>query len=347
LPPAVPPSTEVRLSETNLDECIGIDRGLLGFGPVNWNGNTLLEGVTCQSPNTANIQFDINNDGSKNLLTGFNDWNNLKYSLAAIASAGSSGSVPVTDEADPETIRQSRVFMGALLTPGVVVEKTGPATALPGELLTYTTDILNQGRGPALNAALTDTGPDGNKQQDDLGAVVVGGVVTRASNFTVPDDACPGDFTGASASVAFKDFVGNQLTASGAAPLQILDVIPPTLTATVTPATLWPPNHKFQNVTVAITVTDNCDANSKVTLISVVSNEPETGFLGNGDQGPDIQGAAIGTDDRAFALRSERGTGGQNTGRVYTITYRATDISGNKTDKEVKVTVPTNGSGIP
>lgn len=84
--------------------------------------------------------------------------------------------MPVTDEADPETIRQSREFMATLLAPGVVVEKTGPATALPGELLTYTTDILNQGRGPALNVALTDTGPDGNKQQDDLGAVVVGGV---------------------------------------------------------------------------------------------------------------------------------------------------------------------------
>ncbi len=63
--------------------------------------------------------------------------------------------------------------------------------------------------------------------------------------------------------------------------------------------------------------------------MSVTSNEPETGFLGNGDKGPDIQGATIGTDDRAFSLRSERGTGGQSTGRVYTITYRATDASGN------------------
>lgn len=73
LPPAVPPSTEVRLNEGALDECVGIDRGLLGFGPINWNSNTVLEGVTCQPPNTANIEFDINNDESKNLLTGFND----------------------------------------------------------------------------------------------------------------------------------------------------------------------------------------------------------------------------------------------------------------------------------
>ena len=79
--------------------------------------------------------------------------------------------------------------------------------------------------------------------------------------------------------------------------------------------------------------------------MSVTSNEPETGFLGNGDKGPDIQGAAIGTDDRAFSLRSERGTGGQNTGRVYTITYRATDSSGNTKDVTATVTVPTSNSG--
>ena len=79
--------------------------------------------------------------------------------------------------------------------------------------------------------------------------------------------------------------------------------------------------------------------------MSVTSNEPESGFLGNGDKGPDIQGAAIGTDDRAFSLRSERGTGGQSTGRVYTITYRATDASGNTKDAVATVTVPTSNSG--
>jgi hypothetical protein len=139
--------------------------------------------------------------------------------------------------------------------------------------------------------------------------------------------------------------VSNQLTASDSAPLQILDVAPPTLTVTLSPAVLWPPNHKFRDVTAAITVTDNCDPNPTVRLVSVTSNEPETGFLGNGDKGPDIQGASVGTDDRAFSLRSERGTGGQSTGRVYTVTYRATDASGNTNDTVATVTVPTSNSG--
>lgn len=165
----------------------------------------------------------------------------------------------------------------------------------------------------------------------------------------MPDDACPGDFTGASASVASYDFVSNRLTASGSAPLQILDVIPPTLTATVTPATLWPPNHKFQNVTAAITVTDNCDHNSRVTLVSVVSNEPErrpdSWVMAIKDLTFKGQPSALMTVHLPYALNAALAA--KNTGRVYTITYRATNASGNKTDKEVKVTVPTNGSGVP
>jgi uncharacterized repeat protein (TIGR01451 family) len=342
---ALPPLVAASLDEIKLDECIGIDAGQLGFGPVNWDGDApvVLEGKTCPPPNTTNVQEDINGDGRLDILTGFDDWKNLAFSLVAIASGGG-GSLPVEDEADPETIRESREFMGTLLAPGVVVDKTGPATAKPGDLLTYTTQIRNQGHGPALQAVFTDTRPNGGTQVENLGAVVIGGLVTRTSNFTVPLTACPGDFTSASAAVTFKDFVSNQLTASDSAPLEILDVAPPTLAVTVSPAILWSPNHDFRNITATITVTDNCDPNPTVTLVSVVSNEPETGFLGTGDKGPDVQGAAVGTDDRAFSVRAERGTGGQSTGRVYTITYRATDRSGNTRDVMATVTVPTSSS---
>ncbi len=52
----------------------------------------------------------------------------------------------------------------------------------------------------------------------------------------------------------------------------------------------------------------------------------------------DIQGASFGTDDRQFLLRSERS--GKGSGRVYTITYSATDASGNTTVGQATVTVP-------
>lgn len=344
---ALPPLVPASLDETNLDECIGIDAGQLGFGPRKWDADNLLEGVTCPAPNTTNVQADINGDGGALPipLTGFDDWSNLQYSLVAIASAGGSGGLPVEGEADPETIRRSQEFMATMAAPGMVVDKSGPATARPGDLLTYTTQIHNQGRGPALQAVLTDTRPDGGTQVEELGAVVVGGIVNRTSNFTVPLNACPGDFTGATASVAFKDFVSNQLSATDSAPLQILDVAAPTLTVSVSPNILWPPNHQFQTITATITVQDNCDPHPIVTLVSVTSSEPATGVLGNGDQGPDIQGADIGTDDRTFSLRSERDTGHGSTGRVYTITYSAKDNAGNTSDKTVTVTVPANNSG--
>jgi hypothetical protein len=179
----------------------------------------------------------------------------------------------------------------------------------------------------------------------ELGAVVGGSQTTRTSSFTVPANACPGDDNRAAAALAFKDFVGNQLTTSRSAPLQILDVAAPTLTVSLSPSVLWPPDHKFQDVTAIITIQDNCDPHPTVTLVSITSSEPATGVLSNGDQGPDIQGGNIGTDDREFSLRSERDTGHGNTGRVYTITYRTTDRSGNSSDVKSIVTVPASNSG--
>jgi uncharacterized repeat protein (TIGR01451 family) len=342
----LPPLASKFLDERSLDECIGIDAGQLGFGPRQWIEDNVLSGMTCPAPNNKNIRADINGNGNNDeILLGFNDWPTLQFSLVAIASAGSAGRLPVEDEADPETIRQSRQFMATMAAPGVVVDKSGPATAKPGDLLTYTTQIRNQGRGPALQAVLTDTRPDGGTQVEALNAVVVGGLVTRTSNFTVPLNACPGSFTGASASVAFKDMVSNQLTASDTAPLQILDVAPPTLTVTVSPSVIvWSPSHDLRTIAATITVTDNCDPQPAITLVSVTSNEPESGFLGEGDKSPDIVGAAVGTDDRSFSVRAERKTGGQSTGRVYTVKYRATDQSGNTTEAVATVTVPTSMS---
>ena len=53
----------------------------------------------------------------------------------------------------------------------------------------------------------------------------------------------------------------------------------------------------------------------------------------------DIQGAVLGTDDRQFSLAATR-EGGNLAGRVYTLTYSATDGSGNKATASTTVTVP-------
>jgi hypothetical protein len=141
-----------------------------------------------------------------------------------------------------------------------------------------------------------------------------------------------------------RDDSGN--TGSATQKVTIVDTTPPDLTVVLSPTVLWPPNHKLVEITASITVRDVCDPNPTVRLVSITSNEPDNG-QGDGDTTGDIQGAAIGTDDRTFLLRSERsGPGG---GRVYTVTYEASDHSTppNTTRRTATVTVPKNQSAKP
>jgi hypothetical protein len=80
-------------------------------------------------------------------------------------------------------------------------------------------------------------------------------------------------------------------------------------------------------------VSDDFDANPIVRLVSITSNEPDNG-LGDGDTAGDIE---IRSDGKIF-LRAERSGGGN--GRVYTLTYSATDSAGNITYSTTQVKVP-------
>ncbi len=115
------------------------------------------------------------------------------------------------------------------------------------------------------------------------------------------------------------------------------DSSPPALTVSLSPAGLWPPDHKLAPVQVTIQVSDDSDPNPRVELVSITSSEPDNG-LGDGDTPDDIQDAVFGTDDRQFQLRAERS--GNGNGRVYTVTYKATDASGNETTVSGEVRVP-------
>jgi hypothetical protein len=120
--------------------------------------------------------------------------------------------------------------------------------------------------------------------------------------------------------------------------VEIVDTTPPEFELTVSPDVLWPPNHKLASITATITMlSDTCDPNPMVRLVSIVSNEPDNG-RGDGNTVNDVQDADFGTDDRTFALRAERAGGGS--GREYTITYSVTDASGNESTRQATVRVP-------
>jgi hypothetical protein len=115
--------------------------------------------------------------------------------------------------------------------------------------------------------------------------------------------------------------------------LEVCELVPPTITVSVTPDTLWSPNHKYVEVETTVSVSDNWDPNPSVTLISVTSNEPDDGD----DDGNTVDDIDI-VDDYHFLLRAERSDLG--TGRIYTITYQVTDFCGNSTIQSATVYVP-------
>ena len=81
------------------------------------------------------------------------------------------------------------------------------------------------------------------------------------------------------------------------------------------------------DITATVVAEDLCDPHPSIVLTSIVSDEPDNA-QGNGDGNTidDIQHAAIGTPDFNFRLRAERA--GSGDGRVYTVTYTATDACG-------------------
>ena len=113
------------------------------------------------------------------------------------------------------------------------------------------------------------------------------------------------------------------------------DTKAPTMTITVTPSSLWPPNHKYVEVKVSVTAKDDLDSTPKIALVSMSSNEADNA-KGSGNTANDI----VRVDDFTFKVRAERS--GPGSGRTYTITYTATDASGNTATASATITVPKN-----
>jgi hypothetical protein len=109
---------------------------------------------------------------------------------------------------------------------------------------------------------------------------------------------------------------------------------PQVQSVSVVPPTLWPPNHTMAPVSIAVDVTDTCDAAAACRIVAVTSNEPAND-LGDGNTSPDW---SI-TGPLTVELRAERS--GLGKGRVYTITVQCSDGSGNAAaSRQVVVTVP-------
>lgn len=118
------------------------------------------------------------------------------------------------------------------------------------------------------------------------------------------------------------------------------DSTPPVITLHRNEIKLWPPNHRYQNFTVSDFVSSAGDSSdpsvnvSSVYILKVTSDEITKGD-GDGNTFKDI---LIAADCKSVKVRSERSSSGD--GRVYTITFKVADASGNFTTATARVVVP-------
>jgi uncharacterized protein len=115
------------------------------------------------------------------------------------------------------------------------------------------------------------------------------------------------------------------------------DATAPQISLSLTPTSLWPPNHTYRTVEATVSVTDDRDPDVSLGVPSVTSNEPDDA---PGDADGNTRNDAVIVDNDTFRLRAERDENG--TGRVYTITYRAVDACGNEALESETVSVPVN-----
>jgi probable HAF family extracellular repeat protein len=201
------------------------------------------------------------------------------------------------------------------------------------EVIVTVTDQI----APTLSAPATVTVvADANCQAtvpDILATVVASDNCTPIGDLTVTQSPAAGTVLGAglhTVTVTVTDASGNSATADVA--LTIEDATAPTISSlTVNPSMLWPPNGDLIPVTVTVVASDSCDPAPVSQIVSITSNEPApAGSI-------EITGPLTA---KLAALKTPSGNR-----RVYQITVRSTDASGNHTDAVVIVTVPKNMSG--
>jgi hypothetical protein len=244
-----------------------------------------------------------------------------------------SGSVAVTDISDSAAVVRVTItaadgcaLVASASAEAVVGDDTPPVVTCPQDV---TIDCTALGGTPADDPQL-EAFFDGFTATDECDTAL-----------TLTNDA-PDFFPLGETLVTFTATDGSGNSASCTATVAVIDTVPPTIEVDLNRHVLWPPNHKFHDIVASVIVTDDCDPEPGFVLVSIESNESPNG-RGDGNTQPDVRGDDPGTADLEFALRAERS--GNGAGRVYTITYRAFDTSGNEALATAHVRVPHDRGG--
>ncbi len=241
----------------------------------------------------------------------------INYSLSGAqtgsgATAGGNGSVPITAEGTTTLTYFAQDSAGVREAPKTLVvqiDKTPPSVIFAAPV-------------PAANAAGWN---NTNVTLSFTAADNLSGLSTMSPASPVVLTAEGRSLT---TTVTVSDRAGN--TATYVSPGVNIDRTPPVVGCAVTPAVLWPPDHRLAPVSASVSVSDALSGAAGFSLTAITSNEP----LGPAD----IQGFVVGSGATAGQLLADRlGTG---TGRVYTLTWEGMDIAGNAASCATAVTVP-------
>jgi hypothetical protein len=104
--------------------------------------------------------------------------------------------------------------------------------------------------------------------------------------------------------------------------------------AAAAPKTIWPPDHKLVPVAIRLKGEEEDDEETTIAITAIAQDEPPTGL-----NPPDATGLGTAT----ARLRAERAGGGD--GRVYHLTFTATDEDGGSCTGNVTVCVPHDQGG--
>jgi hypothetical protein len=292
---------------------------------VDWDCNGMFEATP--------VSVDINADTVQFAWGPFEDWNRLVYSGGGIGSAGAAVELPAeTEMIEPqleELLETARVLRPDLYPPADAIPPATGVTSLPAA------NGAGWNRSP-VSVTLTATDNDGGSGVKEIR-------YTASGAQTIPETTVAGQQTsveiGAEGVTTLTFFaIDNAGNTEQAQILTIrVDQTAPTLSCTVTPNQLSPPNHKLIAVGASVALSDALSSPAGFSLVSVTSSEPDNG-LGDGDTARDIQGFAAGTPDTRGLLRAERS--GIGSGRTYTLTYEGLDTAGNSARCALTVAVP-------
>jgi hypothetical protein len=290
---------------------------------------TVCQGATANFSTTAtgtNLHYAWTLDGSPF------DGDNSSISIPTGSLSVGPHTVAVTTTGDCGSASQS-----ATLT-----VNAGTSTSDPSDVATC--------EGSTVNFSTTASGPGPFSFVWKQGATVLvngslGGRVTITSGATTStltiSNAQAGD-----SGIYSVETTGACSTATQSATLAV-NSGGPTITLKNVHISLWPPNHRYETVTVADLVqsaSDACDAGvtiNSVKILQVTSDELDDNP--SGADGTTTNDIVIAADCKSVQLRAERD--GNLDGRVYTITFIATDVFGHSTTVTAKVVVPLSQNG--